>query len=89
MSIWCVLQIVDRISRFATEMPSMLSWRIRMAEPMSRNTWSSPRWLRSVPGSVSEFGDRFGYLVSPANPGTHEGCDENADPLSPIIIILS
>ena len=29
MSIWCVLQIVDRISRFAAEMPSMLSCRIR------------------------------------------------------------
>ena len=64
MSIRCVLQIVDRISRFAAEMPSMLSCRIRMAGPMSRKTWSAPWWLRSVPGSVSEFGERFGSLVS-------------------------
>ena len=54
MSIWCVLQIVDRISRFAAEIPSMLSCRIRMAGPMSRKTWCARWWLRLVPGSVSE-----------------------------------
>ena len=57
----------------------MLSCRIRMAGPMSRKTWCTHLWLRSVPGSVSEFCERFG---SRANPGTHEGCDVNADPLS-------
>ena len=49
-SILCLLQIVDRISRFAAEIPSMLSCRIRMAGPMSRKTWSAPWWLRSVLG---------------------------------------
>ena len=34
----CLLHIVDRISRFAAEMPSMLSCRIRMAEPTFRKT---------------------------------------------------
>ena len=68
MSIWCVLQIVDRISHFAAEMPSMLSCRIRAAGPMSRKTWSAPWWLRSVPGSVYEFGEQFGSLVSPGEP---------------------
>ena len=52
MSMLCLLQIVDRISRFAAKMPSMLSCGIRMAGPMSRKTWSAPWWLRSVPGSV-------------------------------------
>ena len=65
MSMLCLLQIVDRISRFAAEMPLMLSCRIRMAGPMSRKTWSGPWWLISVPGSVSEFCERFGTLVSP------------------------
>ena len=73
MSILCLLQIVDRISRFAAEMPSMLSCRIRMAGPMSRKTWSAPWWLRSLPGSVSEFGERFGSLVSPGEPGYSRG----------------
>ena len=40
-----------------------------MAGPMSRKTWSAPWWLRTVPGSVSEFGERFGSLVSPGEPG--------------------
>ena len=72
MSIWCVVQIVDRISRFAAEMPSMLSCRIRMAGPMSRKAWSAPVWLRSLPGTVSEFGERFGTLFSPGEPsGTY------------------
>ena len=88
MSIWCVLQIVDSISRFAAEMPSMLSCRIRMTGPMSRKAWSVPVWLRSLPGSVSEFGERFRFLVSPANPGTYEGCDENAGPLSPARLLV-
>ena len=73
MSIWCVLQIVDRISRFAAEMPSMLSCGIRMAGPMSKKTLCAPWWLRSVPGSVSEFGERFGSLVSPGEPGYLRG----------------
>ena len=80
MSKLCLLQIVDRISRFAAEMPAMLSCKIRMAGPMFRKTWSAPWWLTSVSGSVSEFGERFGSLVSP---GTHEGCYENADLLTP------
>ena len=88
MSIRCVLQIVDRVSRFAAEMPSMLSCRIRMTGPMSRKTWCAPRWLRPVPGSVSEFGEQFRSLVSRANPCTHEGCDENADPLSPGMFVI-
>ena len=71
MSILCLLQIVDRISRFAAEIPSMLS--IRIAGPMSRETWSAPSWLRSLPGSVSEFGERFGSLVSPGEPGYSRG----------------
>ena len=85
MSMLCLLQIVDRISRFAAKMPSMLSCGIRMAGPMSRKTWSAPWWLRSVPGSVSEFCQRFGSLVSPGEPGysRERGCDEDADPLSP------
>ena len=73
MSMLCLLQIVDRISRLGVEMPSMLSCKIRMAGPMSRKTWSAPWWLRSVPGSVSEFGERFGSLVSPGEPGYSRG----------------
>ena len=72
MSIWCVLQIVDRISCFAAEMPSMLSCMIRMAGPISRKTWSAPCWLRSVPGSVSDFGEWFGSLVSPGETACHQ-----------------
>ena len=77
MSILFVLQIVDRISRFAAEMHSMLSCRIRMAGPMSRMTWSAPWWLRSMPGSVSDFGEWFGSLVSTGETARHqqEGVD--------------
>ena len=69
MSMLCVLQFVDWISHFAAEIPSILSCMSRMAGPMSRKIWSAAWWLRSVPGSVSEFGERFGYLVSPSETG--------------------
>ena len=69
MSILCVLQIVLRISRFSAEMPSMSSRMIRVAGPMSRKTWCAPWCLTSVPGSVSEFGERFRSLVSHGEPG--------------------
>ena len=84
MSMLCLLQIVDRISRFAAEMPSMLSCMIRMAGPISRKTWSAPWWLTSVPGSVSEFGERFCSLVSPGEPGYSRWMRRERDPLSPM-----
>ena len=53
-----------------------------MAGPISRKTWSAPWWLRSVPGSISEYGERFGSLVSRGEPRYSRGMRENADPLS-------
>ena len=43
---------------------------IHIAGPMSRNTWFASRCLRSVPVSVSEFGERSESLVSPGEPGS-------------------